>query len=35
VNAEELKTRFIQAGFTNVHFKRLMGGVMAIHWGEK
>jgi demethylmenaquinone methyltransferase/2-methoxy-6-polyprenyl-1,4-benzoquinol methylase len=33
--AEELAARMTAAGFKNVHFKRLMFGVIAIHWGEK
>jgi len=30
--AEELAERMTAAGFKNVHFKRLMFGVIAIHW---
>ncbi len=33
--AEELAERMTAAGFKNVHFKRLMFGVIAIHWGER
>ena len=33
--AEELAARMTSAGFKNVHFKRLMFGTIAIHWGEK
>ena len=33
--AEELASRMTNAGFKNVHFKRLMFGTIAIHWGEK
>jgi demethylmenaquinone methyltransferase/2-methoxy-6-polyprenyl-1,4-benzoquinol methylase len=33
--AEELAERMASAGFKNVHFKRLMFGTIAIHWGEK
>ena len=32
--AEELAARITSAGFKNVHFKRLMFGTIAIHWGE-
>jgi demethylmenaquinone methyltransferase/2-methoxy-6-polyprenyl-1,4-benzoquinol methylase len=35
LSAEELAARMISAGFKNVHFKRLMFGTIAIHWGEK
>jgi demethylmenaquinone methyltransferase/2-methoxy-6-polyprenyl-1,4-benzoquinol methylase len=33
--AEELAARMTSAGFKNVHFKRLMFGTIAIHWGER
>jgi len=33
--AEELSERMVSAGFKNVHFKRLMFGTIAIHWGER
>ena len=33
--AEELAERMTAAGFKNVQFKRLMFGVIAIHWGER
>jgi demethylmenaquinone methyltransferase/2-methoxy-6-polyprenyl-1,4-benzoquinol methylase len=33
--AEELAQRMTLTGFKNVHFKRLMFGVIAIHWGER
>lgn len=35
LSAEELAARMTSAGFKNVHFKRLMFGTIAIHWGEK
>jgi len=35
LSAEELAARVTAAGFKNVHFKRLMFGAIAIHWGEK
>jgi len=33
--AEELAGHMTAAGFRNVHFKRLMFGTIAIHWGER
>jgi len=33
--AEELADRMTGAGFKNVHFKRLMFGTIAIHWGKR
>ena len=33
--AEKLAARLTEAGFTDVHFQRLMFGTMAIHWGTK
>lgn len=33
--AEKLAERMTEAGFTDVHFTRLMFGTMAIHWGTK
>ena len=35
LSAEELAARMTAAGFKNVHFKRLMFGTIAIHWGER
>lgn len=35
LTAEELAKRMLGAGFTQVGFKRLMFGTMAIHWGTK
>ena len=35
LSAEELAVRMTNAGFKNVHFKRLMFGTIAIHWGER
>ena len=35
LSAEQLAQRFVCAGFRDVHFKRLMFGTMAIHWGVK
>jgi demethylmenaquinone methyltransferase/2-methoxy-6-polyprenyl-1,4-benzoquinol methylase len=32
-NAEALRDRFINAGFTDTGFVRLMGGAIAIHYG--
>jgi len=34
-NAEELRERFIRAGFAHAGFERLMGGSIAIHYGTK
>ena len=31
----ELATRMERAGFRNVGWKRLTGGIVALHWGEK
>jgi demethylmenaquinone methyltransferase/2-methoxy-6-polyprenyl-1,4-benzoquinol methylase len=33
--AEQLAQRIAQAGFRDVHFRRLMFGTMAVHWGSK
>lgn len=33
--AEELAERMNAAAFKNIHFKRLMFGTVAIHWGER
>jgi demethylmenaquinone methyltransferase/2-methoxy-6-polyprenyl-1,4-benzoquinol methylase len=33
--AEDLAQRIVAAGFRNVHFRRLMFGTMAVHWGIK
>jgi len=35
LSAEQLAERFTAAGFREVHFKRLMFGTMAIHWGTR
>lgn len=35
LTAEEFAERLRSGGFINVGFRRLMGGTMAIHWGEK
>lgn len=35
LTAEQLASRMNAAGFKQVHFKRLMFGTIAIHWGEK
>ncbi|HEY9151434.1 MAG TPA: ubiquinone/menaquinone biosynthesis methyltransferase [Anaerolineales bacterium] len=35
LSAEELAARMTDAGFKNVHFKRLMFGTIAMHWGER
>jgi len=35
LTAEELADRLRSGGFINIGFRRLMGGTMAIHWGEK
>ncbi len=35
LSAEELAARMTAAGFKNVHFKRLMFGTIAIHWGDR
>ena len=35
LSAEELAARMTAVGFKNVHFKRLMFGTIAIHWGER
>ncbi len=35
LSAEELAAHMTAAGFKNVHFKRLMFGTIAIHWGER
>jgi demethylmenaquinone methyltransferase/2-methoxy-6-polyprenyl-1,4-benzoquinol methylase len=35
LSAEELAAHMAAAGFKNVHFKRLMFGTIAIHWGER
>jgi demethylmenaquinone methyltransferase / 2-methoxy-6-polyprenyl-1,4-benzoquinol methylase len=34
-NAEELRERFIRAGFAHAGFQRLMGGSIAVHYGSK
>lgn len=34
-NATELRKRFERAGFVNCGFVRLMGGAIAVHYGEK
>jgi demethylmenaquinone methyltransferase/2-methoxy-6-polyprenyl-1,4-benzoquinol methylase len=31
----ELATRMERAGFTNVGWKRLTGGIVALHWGDR
>ncbi len=33
--AEQLAERIAQAGFHDVHFKRVMFGTMAVHWATK
>jgi demethylmenaquinone methyltransferase/2-methoxy-6-polyprenyl-1,4-benzoquinol methylase len=33
--AEELATRMVKAGFSDVGFKRYMAGTIAIHWANK
>ncbi len=33
--AEHLAERMADAGFRDVHFRRLMFGTMAVHWGTK
>lgn len=35
LSAEELAEKMISAGFSQVGYKRLMFGTMAIHWGVK
>jgi len=35
LTAEQLAERLRQAGFREVHFRRLMLGTMAVHWGTK
>lgn len=35
IRAEGLSDRMRVVGFRDVHFRRFMGGTMAIHWGEK
>lgn len=35
LTAEALQQRMIEAGFTQVGFRRLMFGTMAIHWGTR
>jgi demethylmenaquinone methyltransferase/2-methoxy-6-polyprenyl-1,4-benzoquinol methylase len=35
LSAEELAARMTDTGFKDVHFKRLMFGTIAIHWGER
>ena len=35
LTAEQLAERIAQSGFRDVHFRRLMFGTMAVHWGEK
>ena len=35
LTAEQLAERISQAGFREVHFRRLMFGTMAVHWGTK
>jgi len=35
LRVEELAGCFLKVGFKNVHYRCFMGGVMAIHWGEK
>lgn len=35
LTAEQLADRMAAAGFKNIHFKRLMFGTIAIHYGEK
>ena len=34
-NADELRDRFVRAGFVNAGYVRLMGGSIAIHYGTK
>lgn len=34
-NAEELRDRFVRAGFAEAGFERLMGGAIAIHYGTR
>ncbi|HTU71692.1 MAG TPA: bifunctional demethylmenaquinone methyltransferase/2-methoxy-6-polyprenyl-1,4-benzoquinol methylase UbiE [Candidatus Baltobacteraceae bacterium] len=34
-NADDLRERFLRAGFTNAGYARLMGGSIAIHYGTK
>jgi demethylmenaquinone methyltransferase/2-methoxy-6-polyprenyl-1,4-benzoquinol methylase len=35
LTAEQLAERITQAGFREVHFRRLMFGTMAVHWAAK
>jgi len=35
LTAEQLASRMIAAGFKKVDFKRLMFGIIGMHWGEK
>jgi demethylmenaquinone methyltransferase / 2-methoxy-6-polyprenyl-1,4-benzoquinol methylase len=32
---DELATRMVAAGFTRVEWKRMTGGIVALHWGER
>jgi demethylmenaquinone methyltransferase / 2-methoxy-6-polyprenyl-1,4-benzoquinol methylase len=32
---DELATRMVGAGFTGVGWKRMTGGIVALHWGER
>ena len=34
-NADELRERFVRAGFAEAGFERLMGGAIAIHYGTR
>jgi demethylmenaquinone methyltransferase/2-methoxy-6-polyprenyl-1,4-benzoquinol methylase len=35
LRAEELAGCFQKVGFTEVKYRRFMGGSMAVHWGSK